>query len=149
MPDLPEVYPTPEDDSEPPGECPHAVLPLHWEDHPAFRFTFLMHFSQKEDRAALEHLGRMLYDAALEMSKDWPKWLESTTRAEMRAVARDLQHAASFLKSVADERNTVSLDYDGERWALMAESWAVRVEEIGNGIEEMLGALYDREGSRQ
>jgi hypothetical protein len=91
----------------------------------------------------------MLYDMALETSKNWPEWPESTTRAEMRAVARDLQHAASFLQSVSDERKTVSLDYDGERWALMAESWAVRVEELGNGIEEMLGALYDREGNRQ
>jgi hypothetical protein len=141
MPDMPEVYPTPNDGP--------AALPLHWEDHPAFRFTFLLHFTQPEDRAALEHLGKMLYDSALEMSKDWPKWLESTTRAEMRAVARDLQHAAGFLKSVADERHTVSLDYDGERWALMAESWAEQVGRIGKSIEEMLGALYDRDGNRQ
>lgn len=54
--------------------------------------------------AALEHLGAILYDMALECSRRWPEWRESATRAEMRAVARDLQHAAAFLQSVADER---------------------------------------------
>lgn len=68
MQDRDESTPPPETPGEP-GECPHAALPLHWEDHPAFRFTFLLHFSQKEDRAASEHLVRMLYDSALEMSK--------------------------------------------------------------------------------
>jgi hypothetical protein len=143
MPDLPEVYtapPTPPDEPEPPR--------FPWEEHPAFRFTFLLHFTQPGDRAALEHLGGMLYDMALELSKSWPAWRESTTRAEMRAVARDLQHAESFLRSVADERRTVSLDYDSERWTLMAETWAEMVGRIGKGIEDMLGPLYDREGNR-
>lgn len=138
MPELtPESTPQPEDEPRFP-----------WEEHPALRFTFLMHFTQPGDRAALEHLGKMLYDMALEVSKSWPDWLESTTRAEMRAVARDLQHAASFLQSVSDERKTVSLDYDSERCALMAESWAEMVGRIGKGIEDMLGPLYDREGQR-
>ena len=144
MPELPEVYtppPTPPDAPETP--C------FPWEEHPAFRFTFLLHFTQPGDRAALEHLGKMLYDMALETSKSWPDWLESVTRAEMRAVARDLQHAAAFLQSVSDERKTVSLDFDSERWTYMAESWAVRVREIGEGIEDMLGPLYDRDGNRQ
>ena len=29
-----------------------------------------------------------------------------------------------------------------------AETWAERVKEIGYGIEDMLGPLYDREGNR-
>ena len=138
MPELtPESTPPPEDEPRFP-----------WEEYPAFRFSFLMHFTQPGDRAALEHLGKMLYDMALEVSKRWPAWPESTTRAEMRAVARDLQHAASFLQSVSDERKTVSLDYDSESWTLMAEAWAEQVGRIGKGIEDMLGPLYDREGQR-
>lgn len=143
MPELPEVYPTP---PTPPDE--RDIPRFAWEDHPAFRFSFLMHFTQDGDRAALEHLGKMLYDMALEVSKNWPGWKESTTRAEMRAVARDLQHAALFLQSVSDERKTVSLDHDSERFTFMAESWSLMVGQIAQGIEDMLGPLYDREGNR-
>ena len=141
---MPELTP----ESTPPTSDPFERPFYDWEEHPAFRYTFLMHFTQEGDRAALEHLGAMLYDTALECSRRWPAWRESATRAEMRAVARDLQHAAAFLQSVADERQTVSLDYDSERWTYMAETWAEQVGRIGYGIEDMLGPLYDSEGNR-
>jgi hypothetical protein len=59
MPELvPDSTATPPDD-----------LQFPWEDHPAFRFTFLLHFTQPGDREALEHIGKMLYDSALELSE--------------------------------------------------------------------------------
>jgi hypothetical protein len=122
----------------PPSGDDLAFQSYIWEEHPAFRFTFLMHFTQEGDRAAFEHVGNLLYDMALECSGKWPAWPESPTRAEMRTVAQDLRHAAAFLASVGDERSKVSLGPEDEGLSYMAATWAHMVERIARGIESVL-----------
>lgn len=96
--------------------------PFPWEEHPAFRFTFLLWFTRPEDREVLEALGRLIYEMALEVCGTWPAFPESTTYAEMRAVAKDLRHAQAFLMSVNHELETASLAREDERLAIMAGS---------------------------
>jgi hypothetical protein len=154
MPELtPESTPPPE---APPQDDPRALSkrfpwgerqhdpppPLEdWEQHPAFRFTFLYHFTQPGDREALEHIGRMLYDMALESAKVWPEWTETTTRTELRALVYDLQHAALYLASVVKERETVSLPTEDERLTYMVESYLYQLAKIASGIENFLGPI--------
>jgi hypothetical protein len=134
----------------PPAEPPEPPVPFSndprvqppaydWEDHPAFRFTFLMHFTKNADRLALEHIGAMLYDLALEASGEWPAWRESTTRAELRAVMADIRHAEAFLLAVAKERETVSLGVEDERLSFQAAHYAERCSSIAFGLESMVG----------
>ena len=52
-----------------------STFPATWEEHAAFRSTFLMHFTKEGDRAALEILGHLLYEMLLEVSGGWPHWL--------------------------------------------------------------------------
>jgi hypothetical protein len=113
-----------------------------WEAAPAFRFTFLLHFTQEGDRAALEHVGRMLYDMALAASGDWPRWIETTTRTELRAVAADIRHASLFLASVVRERDTASLDSEDERLTYAVELYVQDLERVANGIETFLGPIW-------
>ena len=134
----------------PPAEPPEPPVPFSndpriqppaydWEDHPAFRFTFLMHFTKNADRLALEHIGAMLYDFALEAGAEWPAWNESTTRAELRAVAADIRHAQAFLLAVAKERETVSLGVEDERLSFQATYYANQCSSIAFGLESIVG----------
>ena len=112
-----------------------------WEAAPAFRSVFLLHFTGEGDRAALEHIGRLLYDMALAASGDWPRWIETTTRTELRAVAADIRHASLFLASVVKERETASLDSEDERLTYAVESYVGDLERVANGIETFLGQI--------
>ena len=51
-----------------PELTPESIFPASWEEHAAFRSTFLMHFTKEGDRAALEILGQLLYEMLLEVS---------------------------------------------------------------------------------
>ena len=123
----------PEDTSPPPNP---AGFP--WEQHHAFRFAFLMNFTQPRDREAFEHFGNLLYDMALECSDKWPDWPESPTRAELRAVALDLRHAAAFLASIGEERNHSSLSQEDDLLCYMATTWGYTAANIARGIESVL-----------
>ena len=134
----------------PPAEPPEPPVPFSndprvqppaydWEDHPAFRFTFLMHYTKNADRLALEHIGAMLYDFALEAGGGWPAWNETTTRAELRAVAAGNRHAQAFLLAVAKERETVSLGVEDERLSFQATYYANQCSSIAFGLESIVG----------
>jgi len=109
-----------------------------WEQHFAFRHVFLLHFTQPGDREAFEHLGNLWYNMVLECSNKWPDWPESPTRAELRAVAMDLRHAAGFLASIGEERKHSSLPDEDERLCYMATTWAQFTLQIVRGIESVL-----------
>ena len=120
-----------------------ATPPLFpWEDHPAFRFTFLMHFTQPGDREALEHIGKMLYDSALELSGKWPTGPESPTRGELRAVLADLRHAESFIATVAGSRNVASLGPEDERLTYMVDEVSRMVGRTASILETLIGPLW-------
>lgn len=129
---------TPESAS--PGS-PQASPLAPWEEHAAFRSTFLMHFTQAGDRAALEAVGQLLYDMLLEGSGRWPDWPESPTRAEVRAVVADLRHAQSFLATIAQARHASALEVEDERLSLLADEWSLVVGRTASGIESVLGPL--------
>jgi hypothetical protein len=113
-----------------------------WEDHPAFRFTFLHHFTADGDREALEHVGKMMYEAALEMSGKWPEWRESSVRAELRAVLADLRHAESFIASVAESRHVASLSPEDERLTYMADTMWRSLQREANTLETIVGPFW-------
>jgi hypothetical protein len=113
-----------------------------WESAPAFRSVFLLHFTQEGDREALEHVGRMLYDMALAASGDWPRWIETAVRTELRAVAADIRHASLFLESVVRERDTASLDSEDERLTYVVESYVEDLRRVASGIETFLGPIW-------
>ena len=127
-------------------ESPKGPPPYLWEEHAAFRHTFLMHFTKDGDRAALEAVGQVLYDMLLEVSGSWPCWPESPTRAEMRAVVADLRHAQAFLATIARERHAASLGVEDERLSLLAGKFSRKVERTANGIESVLGLLLTGAG---
>jgi hypothetical protein len=124
----------------PESASPGSPQPAPWEEHAAFRSTFLMHFTQAGDRAALEAVGQLLYDMLLEVSGRWPEWPESPTRVEMRAVVADLRHAQSFLATIAQARHASSLEVEDEQLSLLADECSVMVGRTANGIESFLGA---------
>jgi hypothetical protein len=132
-----------------PELTPDSTFPASWEEHAAFRTTFLMHFTKEGDRAALEMLGQLLYEMSLEVSGGWPHWPESPTRVEMRAVATDLRHAQAFLAAIAEARHASALKGEDERLCLLADGFSREVGRTANGIESILGPLppaaYDSE----
>ncbi len=137
----------PPDPAEPPATWDPTrpdLAPFPWEDHPVFRFTFLLWFTREGDRDALEALGRLLYDMTLEVCGTWPRMPESTTRAEMRAVAKDLRHAQAFLLSIHQEQEASSLGVEDDRLAVMAGTWSSMVGRIASGIE---GAVWPLQGT--
>ena len=125
----------------PPGQSQPAEPPSRrydWEEHPAFRFAFLALFTQEGDREALEHLGVMLYDMALEVLGTWPKPQESTTRGEMRAAAQDLRHLEAYLESIGAERETASLGSDDTSMSTLAAKLAPQAGQFAGTIESEL-----------
>jgi hypothetical protein len=115
-----------------------------WEEHAAFRSTFLMHFTKEGDRAALEILGQLLYEMVLDVNGVWPHWPESPIRVEMRAVAADLRHAQAFLAAIAEARHTSSLKGEDERLSLLADGYSREVGQTAKGLESALGPAPPR-----
>ena len=137
----------PTDPPEPPATWDPTkpdLAPFPWENHPVFRFSFLLWFTREGDRDALEAVGRLLYDMTLEVCGTWPPLPESTTRAEMRAIAKDLRHAQAFLLSISQEQEASSLGVEDERLAIMAGTWSSMVGRIASGIE---GAVWPLQGT--
>jgi len=109
-----------------------------WEDRPAFRESFLLYFTRPEDRKALEHIGNLLYENALELAAVWPAWEESSTRAEMRAAAGDLRHVQGVLASVNREREVSSLDPEDAYLATIAGKLSRQLGKVAEWIENEL-----------
>ncbi len=124
-----------------PELTPDSTFPASWEEHAAFRSTFLMHFTKEGDRAALEILGQLLYEMLMEVSGGWPHWPESPTRVEMRAVLADLRHAQAFLAAIAGARCVSSLESEDERLSFLADGFSREVGRTASGIESVLGPL--------
>jgi hypothetical protein len=126
-----------------PQSTPPDPRPFAWEEYPAFRSTFTMHFTREDDRAALEHLGRTMYEVALEMSAVWPRSPESSTQTEMRAAAADLRHLEGFLGMVGRERKDSSLDPEDAYLSARAEKMARQLGRLAEWIETELEGGID------
>jgi hypothetical protein len=108
---------------------------LAWEERPAFREVFLIHFPPLAAEAFRE-AGRYLYDAVLEHELREPE--EPWVRARVRALAADLRFTPQVLSTLADARIDAGLTAEEMSLAMKAESWAGEVAAVALGIE---GAL--------
>lgn len=117
--------------STPPPEAPTQS----WEDAPAFREVFLIHFPPLAADAFRE-AGRHLYDAALEHPVDDP--FEPWVRARVRALAADLRISAQVFATLADSRESAGLTIEEHALATLCQTWAAEVVAVALGVE---GAL--------
>ena len=112
--------------------------PQAWNESDSFRETMLQFFEDPADKAAVRHVGRVLYDLAVEASRDLGGE-SSVTRAELRAVAADLRHTGGYLFHVIRRAaKECSLDESDERLARVAGKLARRVGALVTSIEERL-----------
>jgi hypothetical protein len=108
---------------------------LSWEERPAFREIFLMHFPPLAADAFRE-AGRHLYDAVLEHELREPE--EPWVHARVRALAADLRFTAQVLATLAEARIEAGLTADEFALAMKAETWSAEVAAVCLAIE---GAL--------
>jgi hypothetical protein len=144
--DLPTATPSPPAAPPPPAPRPEARLPLDgpppkppalsWEERPAFREVFLMHFPPLA-ADALREAGRYLYDAALEHEIHAPA--EPWVRAGVRAVAEDLRFSARVLAAIGDTPVYAGLMDEELRLAMKVEAWAAEVERIAEIMQAAVG----------
>ena len=76
---------------------PPLADPKGWEAHASLRYTLLSQFTKPEDAAALERVGAMLYDFALDMAPAWPAPPLPTMELALVAGASDLRVLAGYL----------------------------------------------------
>lgn len=126
---MPELTP---ESTSPPAAVPPILDPASFEDHPAFRETFMLYFSDPEANTALRSLGSLLYDFVLEYWTNWPDQPEGLLRASLRAAIADMRHVQGFLAEWAGP-NTAHETPHLEHLA-----------KVGGGIAQELGVLADR-----
>jgi hypothetical protein len=115
------------------------LTPPGREESAGFRETFLYHFYQPDDRAALRHVGRMLHESSLELARYGPPTPESPTREELQAVAADLRHCQGFLAAVARSQQEASLPPADAALAELAARQAQAVAAVAAELEQALG----------
>jgi hypothetical protein len=129
--------------SDHPQSTPKTRIPPGWEEFASFREAMLRHFTQPEDLACLRHLGRMLFEQALELARLWPQSPESETRSGLRAAAADLWHTAGTLAAVGRERELSELAAEDEALSALAADCAAQVERLAAAIEAALESRSD------
>ena len=135
----PDEAPPPEARAEPrrpSGGSPPPAPPAGWEDRPAFREVFLVHFPP-EAAAALRQAGRHLYDAVLEV--DLYELDEPWVRARVRALAEDLRFSGQVLATLGIARVEAGLTAEELALAMKAEAWAAEVERFAESLESAVG----------
>lgn len=122
--------------------APPSFDPARWEDFPAFRETFLLHYTAPHHSAALRGLGAMLFEIALEAggSPLFPPLRGSLARHELGAVAGDLRHLQGFLAAVATGQGSDDPEDPDEadllRLTKLAARLAPRVARIAATLED-------------
>jgi hypothetical protein len=87
---------------------PQSISPP-WNESDSFRETTLHLFDDPADREAVRNMGRVLYDLAVDTSRDLGGE-SSVTRAELRAIAADLRHTGGYCAMVRRSAEECSLD---------------------------------------
>jgi hypothetical protein len=108
-----------------------------WNESDSFRETTLQLLDDPADREAVRHAGRVLYDLALEATRelgDGP----SVVHAELRAIAADLRYTAGYCAMVGRSAKECSLDESDERLARFAGKIGRRVGALAAAIEGRL-----------
>jgi hypothetical protein len=117
-----------------PGSDQSTLPP--WNEFDSFRETTLQNFDDPAAREALRQVGRLLYDIAVETTRDPGD--ESANRAELRAIAADLRYTAGYCDMVAHSAEWCSLDAADEALARFAGKLARRLGALVKSIEERL-----------
>jgi hypothetical protein len=114
--------------------------PPPWTEGESFRETTLHLIDDPADREAFRHAGRVLYDLAVEGTREVGTTPAdpSITRAELRAVAADLRYTGGYLRSIRRSAEECSLEAAEEALALFAGRLARRVDALVEKIERRL-----------
>ena len=118
---------------------PPRIIPAAWEDHPAFRETFLMYFTEPPANAALRIVGRLFHEIVLEYYHHWPEWPEGTTATELRAALADLRHLEGYFAAVGREHEQASLSEPDIALSRLAAREAGELARIAEEIESAIG----------
>ncbi|HEY6320162.1 MAG TPA: hypothetical protein VJA16_01245 [Thermoanaerobaculia bacterium] len=114
--------------------------PPLWNESDSFRETLLQLFDDPADREVVRRAGRVLYDLALDATRENGTTPEdpSITRAELRAIATDLRHAGGCCAYVRRSIIECSLDEPDEKLARFAGKIGARVAALVEKIERRL-----------
>jgi|ERR1700674_2740882 len=115
--------------------------PPPWTEGESFRETTLHLIDDPADREAFRHAGRVLYDLAVEATREvgTTPAEPSITRAELRAVAADLRYTGGYLLDVIRRSAELcSLDAEDEKLARFAGKLAGRVGALAEKIDRRL-----------
>jgi len=115
---------------------PPGAPPVPWEERPAFREVFLVHFPPGA-AAAFREAGRRLYDAVLEAPVHAPD--EPWVRVRLRALAEDLRFTGEVLSSLGEERVASGLSKEEMALAMRAEAWAADAARLAEAVEASVG----------
>ncbi|MFN7961320.1 MAG: hypothetical protein U0002_08620 [Thermoanaerobaculia bacterium] len=102
----------------------------------AFRECMLRHFTRPEDQAALRHVGRLLFESALEQAHLWPRPEASETTLTLLAARLDLLHTARCLAEAGESRWTSTLSPRDHHLASFAGRMADLVERLAQGLAQ-------------
>lgn len=105
-----------------------------WDELAAFRAAFLRHFTQPEDREALERVGHLLYEHALEFSHHWPTDPDSAVVGQLKAAVADLRYVTGYLERVGSERQYSTLDDAEHALCQAASAHALELERIADTL---------------
>ncbi len=114
--------------------------PPPWIEGESFRETTLHLIDDPADREAFRHAGRVLYDLAVESTREVGTIPAdpSITRAELRAVAADLRYTGGYCAAIRRSAEECSLDADDEELARFAGKLAGQVGALVDKIERRL-----------
>ena len=114
--------------------------PPPWTEGESFRETTLHLIDDPADREAFRHAGRVLYDLAVEGTREVGTTPAdpSITRAELRAVAADLRYTGGYCAAIRRSAEECSLDADDEELAHFAGKIGRQVGALVEKIERRL-----------
>lgn len=106
-----------------------------WDELSPFRASFLRHFTEPEDRAAMERIGSLAYELVLEFKGHWPDDGRSEIASETLAAVEDLRYLAGHLGEVGRVREDDALT-DGEHAMCRLASFQSReLDGIANTLQ--------------
>lgn len=111
--------------------------PPPWNEEESFRETTLICIDDPGDREAFRQVGRVLYELAVETTRE-TAGESSSTRAELRAIAADLRYTSGYCAMVGRSVEERSLDGEDAVLARLAGRLARRVGALAASIEEQL-----------
>ena len=108
-----------------------------WNEEESFRETTLICIDDPGDREAFRQVGRVLYEMAVETTRE-TAGESSSTRAELRAIAADLRYTSGYCAMVRRSAEECSLDKSDDALARFPGQLARRVGALAASIEERL-----------